>query len=101
MAGPRAGHFRSPHREMYVVLVLARRVAVPLRVRLPATTGQPDAPEPDHIEDAQLVRVVDEVVGQPVAVVLAGARRDPAEAALVGREVARPALRMLAAVLVA
>src|SRR3954452_6872266 len=91
---------RSEHRQVHVVGVHHRRPAAGA-VRLPTRPGQPDLPVPDHVHHTQAVRVLDEVGRQPVAVLLVAAGRgDVLETGRVGREVAGPALGVLAAVLV-
>src|SRR4051812_32373415 len=67
-------------------------------VSLPTGAGQPDLPIPDHVHDAQPIRILDEVGRQAVPVGLVGTgRRDVLERARIGREVAGPALAVLTA----
>src|SRR3954454_20086497 len=84
-----------------MVRVVAGRVAARAGGRLPAAAGQPDTPVPDHVQHPEPAGILDEVVRQPVAVVLAGAGGVAAETVLVGREVTGPPLGVLAAVLLA
>src|SRR5690242_7675191 len=53
----RVSMHKSEHGQMYVVRVHRRRAAA-RAVRLPPGVGQPDLPEPDHVHDAEPVRVL-------------------------------------------
>src|SRR5215207_1463697 len=81
--------------QVHVVRVVRRRVPVAAVVRAPAVAGHPDLAEPDHVQDAEAVGVVDEVVREVVAVRLVTAAGDAAEAVLLGGEIAGSALGVL------